>query len=55
MKVRVSEGGREEGRDERQAGSCRDKLLFAAQRGTRRLHVSVTWPGTLQETLAAFT
>lgn len=61
VKVRVGDGGREGGRqgggtrEAKQAGSCRDKLPFVAQRCTRRLHVSVTWPGTLQETPAAFT
>lgn len=38
-----------------EALSCRDKLLLAARRCTRRLHVSVTWPCTLQETPAAIT
>lgn len=58
FKGRVKVWGRERGggtREEKQAGSCRDKLLFVAQRCTRCLHVSVTWPSTLQETPAAFT
>lgn len=56
--AREGEEDRTEERRERGEGgggaTCRDKLLFAARLCTRCLHVSVTWPSTLQETPAAF-